>query len=335
MATGEDSDDETLGGAQMHAEVSGLGEYLAEDERDALRLCREVVSHLNWRKPGPPPEPARRPARARSRGAARHPEPRSAPAGRHPRRDRARRRRLALRGVQAALRQHARVRLGERSRATRSASSATTACSTPSPPRRARTSSSSATRSTCRCSSSRTSPASWWAATSSRPGIIKKGSQLINAVTNSTVPHFTVIVGNSYGAGTYAMSRPRLQQPLHLHLAEREDRRDGRQADRGRDVDRAPRPGRAQGRALRRGGRRQDRRRGRGDPGEGLARARGDRRHQRRRHHRPARHAHGARHLPLGRAQQADRGRHAATGCSDCELHDACWSPTAARSRGA
>jgi acetyl-CoA carboxylase carboxyltransferase component len=55
MATGEDSDDETLGGAQMHAEVSGLGEYLAEDERDALRLCREVISHLNWRKAGPPP----------------------------------------------------------------------------------------------------------------------------------------------------------------------------------------------------------------------------------------------------------------------------------------
>ena len=37
-------------------------------------------------------------------------------------------------------------------------------------------------------------------------GMIKKGSQLINAVTNSEVPHLTVIVGASYGAGTYAMS---------------------------------------------------------------------------------------------------------------------------------
>jgi acetyl-CoA carboxylase carboxyltransferase component len=37
-------------------------------------------------------------------------------------------------------------------------------------------------------------------------GIIKKGSQMINAVTNSTVPHITVIIGASYGAGTYAMS---------------------------------------------------------------------------------------------------------------------------------
>jgi acetyl-CoA carboxylase carboxyltransferase component len=37
-------------------------------------------------------------------------------------------------------------------------------------------------------------------------GIIKKGSQMINAVTNSTVPHITVIIGSSYGAGTYGMS---------------------------------------------------------------------------------------------------------------------------------
>ena len=50
MATGEISDDETLGGAQMHAEVSGLGDYFAEDEMDAIRICREVVSHLDWQK---------------------------------------------------------------------------------------------------------------------------------------------------------------------------------------------------------------------------------------------------------------------------------------------
>ena len=52
MATGEINDDETLGGAQMHAEVSGLADYLAEDELDALRMCREVVGHLNHRKLG-------------------------------------------------------------------------------------------------------------------------------------------------------------------------------------------------------------------------------------------------------------------------------------------
>ena len=56
MATGEESDDESLGGGQMHAEVSGLADYLAEDEMDALRIGREVVSHLNWRKEGLEPK---------------------------------------------------------------------------------------------------------------------------------------------------------------------------------------------------------------------------------------------------------------------------------------
>jgi len=52
MATGEDSDDEELGGAEMHATMSGLADYLAEDELDALRIARSVISHLNWRKLG-------------------------------------------------------------------------------------------------------------------------------------------------------------------------------------------------------------------------------------------------------------------------------------------
>lgn len=55
MATGEDADDESLGGAEMHTQISGLGDYLAEDEHDGIRMCREVVSHLNWRKWGPGP----------------------------------------------------------------------------------------------------------------------------------------------------------------------------------------------------------------------------------------------------------------------------------------
>lgn len=37
-------------------------------------------------------------------------------------------------------------------------------------------------------------------------GIIKDGAKLINAVANSAVPHFTVMIGASYGAGNYAMS---------------------------------------------------------------------------------------------------------------------------------
>jgi len=50
MATGEESDDESLGGAEMHARVSGLADYLAEDERDAIRIGRRIVARLNWRK---------------------------------------------------------------------------------------------------------------------------------------------------------------------------------------------------------------------------------------------------------------------------------------------
>jgi len=55
MATGEESDDESLGGARMHARTSGLADYLAADEPDAIRTCRRIVARLNWRKQGPPP----------------------------------------------------------------------------------------------------------------------------------------------------------------------------------------------------------------------------------------------------------------------------------------
>ncbi len=37
-------------------------------------------------------------------------------------------------------------------------------------------------------------------------GIIKNGAKLINAVSNSTVPHLTLMIGSSYGAGNYGMS---------------------------------------------------------------------------------------------------------------------------------
>jgi acetyl-CoA carboxylase carboxyltransferase component len=59
MATGEISDEETLGGAEMHARESGLADYLAADELQALQMCRGIVTHLNWRKRGPgPTQPA-------------------------------------------------------------------------------------------------------------------------------------------------------------------------------------------------------------------------------------------------------------------------------------
>jgi acyl-CoA carboxylase subunit beta len=53
MATGEVADDEELGGAEMHARSSGLADYLAADEEDAIRLGRAIIRRLNWRKHGP------------------------------------------------------------------------------------------------------------------------------------------------------------------------------------------------------------------------------------------------------------------------------------------
>ena len=55
MATGEDADDESLGGADMHSRVSGLADYFAVDELDCIRIGRQVVADLNWRKLGPAP----------------------------------------------------------------------------------------------------------------------------------------------------------------------------------------------------------------------------------------------------------------------------------------
>lgn len=52
MATGEDSTDEELGGAEMHSQVSGLSDYLAADEYDCLRIGRMIMAHLKWNKLG-------------------------------------------------------------------------------------------------------------------------------------------------------------------------------------------------------------------------------------------------------------------------------------------
>jgi geranyl-CoA carboxylase beta subunit len=49
-ATGEVATEEELGGAEMHTAVTGLGEYLAEDDRHALGIAREVVANLSLRR---------------------------------------------------------------------------------------------------------------------------------------------------------------------------------------------------------------------------------------------------------------------------------------------
>ena len=47
-ATGEVATEEELGGAEMHTALSGLGEYLAEDDREALGIARQVVGQTGW-----------------------------------------------------------------------------------------------------------------------------------------------------------------------------------------------------------------------------------------------------------------------------------------------
>lgn len=51
-ATGEIATDEDLGGAEMHTQVSGVGDYLAQDDADGIRLAREIVAQLPWRDVG-------------------------------------------------------------------------------------------------------------------------------------------------------------------------------------------------------------------------------------------------------------------------------------------
>ena len=50
-ATGEIATEEELGGAEMHTAISGLGDYLAEDDRDALRIARDIMAKLEWDRP--------------------------------------------------------------------------------------------------------------------------------------------------------------------------------------------------------------------------------------------------------------------------------------------
>jgi geranyl-CoA carboxylase beta subunit len=57
-ATGEIATEEELGGAEMHTTISGLGDYLAEDDRDALRMARDIMAKLEWDRPAAAEWPA-------------------------------------------------------------------------------------------------------------------------------------------------------------------------------------------------------------------------------------------------------------------------------------
>ena len=205
MATGEESDDETLGRAQMHSEVSGLSDYLADDEMDALRICREVVSHLNWSKKGNKP-------------SVKSVEPiyeQDELLG------------ILSEDLKSAVDIKeiiARFTDGSRFEEFKPLYGSSLVCgwasvhgyqigiignNGPIYPESAEKGASF-----IQLCNKRDIPLIFLHNVTGflvgkdfeRQGIIKKGSQLINAVSNSTVPHITFIVGASYGAGTYAMS---------------------------------------------------------------------------------------------------------------------------------
>jgi acetyl-CoA carboxylase carboxyltransferase component len=204
-ATGEESDAESLGGAQMHSEVSGLSDYLAEDEMDALRICREVVSHLNWKKGGGEPSKiSMEPIYDQEELLGLISEDLKSP--------------VDIREVIA------RFADGSQFEEYKPLYGPTMICgwsgvhgyqvgivgnNGPIYPECAEKAATF-----IQLCNKRNIPLIFLQNVTGflvgkdfeRQAIIKKGSQLINSVSNSMVPHITIIVGASYGAGTYAMS---------------------------------------------------------------------------------------------------------------------------------
>jgi 3-methylcrotonyl-CoA carboxylase beta subunit len=204
MATGEDANDEELGGAEMHTRTSGLGDYLAEDDADAIRLGREIVARLNWKKTirarlEPPEEPlydpdellgivpvdTRKPYNvreviARLVDGSRFTEykrdygPTLVVGHAH------------LNGFPVGIIANNGILFSE------SANKAATFIQL--------------------CNQTRT-PLIYLQNTTGyivgtkyeQDGIVKHGSKMVNAVATSTVPQFTVIIGGSFGAGNYGM----------------------------------------------------------------------------------------------------------------------------------
>ncbi len=205
VATGEEASDEELGGALMHASVSGLADALAENEYDALRMARDVVAHLNWRKRGPGP-------------VTTSPEPpRYDPdelLGLVPRDLRApvEVREVIARIVDGSRFEEFKPRYGETLvtgwATVLGYSVGIVANNGVLVPEAA----AKGAQFIQLCNQIDTPIVFLQHITGfmvgreyERAGIIKAGSQMINALSNSNVPHLTVILGASYGAGNYAM----------------------------------------------------------------------------------------------------------------------------------
>ena len=205
MATNEESDEEELGGAEMHSRVSGVSDYLAMDERDAIRIGREIVAHLNWRKLGsskrqPVEEPLYDPDEILGIASSDVRKP------------------FDVKEIIARIVDGSRFHEFKPTYGTTLVTGYAHIHGYPVGilgnngviyPESAE----KAGHFVQLCNQIDVPLVFLQNLTGfivgrdfEQAGMIKKGSQLINAVTNSLVPHLTVIVGASYGAGTYAMS---------------------------------------------------------------------------------------------------------------------------------
>ena len=205
MAINEDTDDETLGGADMHARVSGLADHLARDERDAIRIGRQIIADLRWRKAGPgPTESPDAPLYDAEDLLALAP--------------------MDLRRPVEVREILARVLDGSRFSEFKPLYGTTLVCGWGSIhgypvgilANNGILFSEEANKGAhfIQLANAREVPLLFVqnitgfmvGSRYERGGIIKDGSKLINAVSNSTVPHVTLMVGASYGAGNYGMS---------------------------------------------------------------------------------------------------------------------------------
>jgi acetyl-CoA carboxylase carboxyltransferase component len=205
MAIDEDADEEELGGAAMHARVSGLADQLATDELDAIRLARTAVGQLRWRRLGPGPDAAPDPPQL---------DPDEllgiAPADvRVP---------VEVREVLWRIVDRSELEEFKPLYGTQLVCGWAHVCGYPvgvlaNDGILFSEESQKGAQFIQLCNRSGTpllfvqNITGFMVGTRyERGGIIKHGSQLINAVSNSTVPHLTLMIGASYGAGNYGMS---------------------------------------------------------------------------------------------------------------------------------
>ncbi|UYP28872.1 geranyl-CoA carboxylase subunit beta [Pseudomonas sp. Z8(2022)] len=204
-ATGEIATDEELGGAEMHAQVAGTAEYLAENDADGVRLAREIMSMLPWnlQLPARPQKTWREPLYPAEELLGIVPADAKKP--------------YDVREIIA------RIADGSEFLDFKNEFDSQTVCghlhiegqpcgiignNGPITPRGA----AKAAQFIQLCEQSNTPILFFHNTTgfmvgteSEQNGVIKHGSKLIQAVANCTVPKLTIVVGGSYGAGNYAM----------------------------------------------------------------------------------------------------------------------------------